>query len=258
MHACVCACLLACGLCCAPASLSFSALLGRACTGGASDHALHLTHDARYAAQSKDMNTFFSECMSNRSTTSTKLNDRSSRSHAIFTITVHRTMIEVVSGGGGARVRTTEFMSKLHLVDLAGSERNKRSVWRSSGRYGGCREGVAVVGKVRGLSRRCGGRWEGAGAVAKVWRSSGRCEGRHEGAGANRKVRRLSGRCGGSKRNGRAGAIGKGRRRGLHGHLNWMVEPERPPAHQRLERIALLPPAPAPTCVCAKLQLWTV
>jgi len=76
---------------------------------------------------SKDMNTFFSECMSNRSTTSTKLNDRSSRSHAIFTITVHRTMIEVVSGGGGARVRTTEFMSKLHLVDLAGSERNKRS-----------------------------------------------------------------------------------------------------------------------------------
>ena len=48
---------------------------------------------------------------------------RSSRSHAIFTITVHRTMVEVMNEVGEdikAKVRTSEFTSKLHLVDLAG------------------------------------------------------------------------------------------------------------------------------------------
>ena len=48
---------------------------------------------------------------------------RSSRSHAIFTITVHRTMVDVLNEVGDdmrARVRTSEFTSKLHLVDLAG------------------------------------------------------------------------------------------------------------------------------------------
>ena len=122
----------------------------------------------------EDMRKFYDDCMENRSTTSTKLNDRSvrwwlcaggwhqsgcghwgtghheqratawdhdwehhqemmslkgccpcrsSRSHAIFTITVHRTMVEVLNEVGDdmkARVRTSEFTSKLHLVDLAG------------------------------------------------------------------------------------------------------------------------------------------
>ena len=48
---------------------------------------------------------------------------RSSRSHAILTITVHRTMVEVLNEVGEdmkAKVRTSEFTSKLHLVDLAG------------------------------------------------------------------------------------------------------------------------------------------
>ncbi|GIL52093.1 hypothetical protein Vafri_8067 [Volvox africanus] len=77
-----------------------------------------------------DLLSFFSLCMENRSTSSTKLNDRSSRSHAIFTITVQRTIVEVLNELGAdlkAKVRTSEFTSKLHLVDLAGSERVKRS-----------------------------------------------------------------------------------------------------------------------------------
>lgn len=78
----------------------------------------------------EELSKFFADCMDNRSTSSTKLNDRSSRSHAIFTITIHRTIVEVLNEldeGFKARVRTSEFKSKLHLVDLAGSERVKRS-----------------------------------------------------------------------------------------------------------------------------------
>ncbi|GLC45429.1 hypothetical protein PLESTB_000619800 [Pleodorina starrii] len=77
-----------------------------------------------------DLLSFFNMCMDNRSVSSTKLNDRSSRSHAIFTITVQRTIVEVLNELGAdlkAKVRTSEFTSKLHLVDLAGSERVKRS-----------------------------------------------------------------------------------------------------------------------------------
>ena len=91
---------------------------------------------------------FFDACCANRSTASTKMNDRSSRSHAIYTVVLRRTVVEVAGGGGstaagaaaaavaseaggggsgGARVRTVSFESKFHLVDLAGSERVKRS-----------------------------------------------------------------------------------------------------------------------------------
>lgn len=44
---------------------------------------------------SEELRKFFDECMENRSTSSTKLNDRSSRSHAIFTISIHRTVVDV-------------------------------------------------------------------------------------------------------------------------------------------------------------------
>lgn len=49
----------------------------------------------RVVNTSDELKRFFDDCMDNRSTSSTKLNDRSSRSHAIFTITVHRTIVEV-------------------------------------------------------------------------------------------------------------------------------------------------------------------
>ncbi|EFJ50779.1 inversion kinesin InvA [Volvox carteri f. nagariensis] len=84
----------------------------------------------RVVSNADELLSFFNLCMENRSTSSTKLNDRSSRSHAIFTITVQRTIVEVLNELGAdlkAKVRTSEFTSKLHLVDLAGSERVKRS-----------------------------------------------------------------------------------------------------------------------------------
>jgi len=66
---------------------------------------------------------FFNDCFLNRSTSTTKMNDTSSRSHAIFTITLRQCKVSVE----GDKVKTTEVVSKLHLVDLAGSERVKRS-----------------------------------------------------------------------------------------------------------------------------------
>ena len=43
-----------------------------------------------------EMMAFFKRCTVNRSTSSTKLNDNSSRSHAIFTISLSRTKVELL------------------------------------------------------------------------------------------------------------------------------------------------------------------
>ncbi|MEW5301559.1 MAG: hypothetical protein WDW36_004412 [Sanguina aurantia] len=78
----------------------------------------------------EELQKFYDECLQNRSTTSTKMNDSSSRSHAIFTITITRTVVEVLnelSVEFKAKVRTSDYAAKLHMVDLAGSERVKRS-----------------------------------------------------------------------------------------------------------------------------------
>ena len=82
-----------------------------------------------------------------RSTASTLMNNCSSRSHAIFTISIEQHLIDdlykvaneggapsnndtstVVATGGGTAAASEEFMvAKFHFVDLAGSERAKRT-----------------------------------------------------------------------------------------------------------------------------------
>jgi len=64
-----------------------------------------------------------------RHVAATKLNDRSSRSHAMFRITLRQlTHVERERAGvGAARVDTSERRANMNLVDLAGSENTKRS-----------------------------------------------------------------------------------------------------------------------------------
>ena len=73
-----------------------------------------------------------------RTTASTLMNNNSSRSHAIFTITIEQHQIEdlyqaqgqdeIVNKGGENGPASDEFMvAKFHFVDLAGSERVKKT-----------------------------------------------------------------------------------------------------------------------------------
>lgn len=61
-----------------------------------------------------------------RATGSTNMNSQSSRSHAIFTISMEQKRI-AQSSSGDADVGVEILIAKLHLVDLAGSERAKRT-----------------------------------------------------------------------------------------------------------------------------------
>ncbi|KAA3476480.1 kinesin-like protein KIN-4A [Gossypium australe] len=61
-----------------------------------------------------------------RATGSTNMNNQSSRSHAIFTITLEQ--MPITGDGSTNGVMNEEYLcAKLHLVDLAGSERAKRT-----------------------------------------------------------------------------------------------------------------------------------
>ncbi|TXG46778.1 hypothetical protein EZV62_026072 [Acer yangbiense] len=69
----------------------------------------------------KEMALHLSRGSLSRATGSTNMNSQSSRSHAIFTITVEQKKIAHTGAGGDISC------VKLHLVDLAGSERSKRT-----------------------------------------------------------------------------------------------------------------------------------
>lgn len=63
-----------------------------------------------------------------RATGSTNMNNQSSRSHAIFTITMEQMRKSGSNDGNSNECMTEEYLcAKLHLVDLAGSERAKRT-----------------------------------------------------------------------------------------------------------------------------------
>ncbi|KAL2894618.1 Kinesin-like protein KIN-4A [Bienertia sinuspersici] len=78
----------------------------------------------------KEMATCLEQGSLSRATGSTNMNNQSSRSHAIFTITLEqmRKSLAVPGDGNVNECMNDEYLSaKLHLVDLAGSERAKRT-----------------------------------------------------------------------------------------------------------------------------------
>jgi len=65
-------------------------------------------------------------------TSATLMNDTSSRSHAIFTVTIEQKIVKVTQpadGEAGAEPVTSEenISAKFHFVDLAGAERIKKT-----------------------------------------------------------------------------------------------------------------------------------
>ncbi|GMH04008.1 hypothetical protein Nepgr_005847 [Nepenthes gracilis] len=79
----------------------------------------------------KEMASCLEQGSMSRATGSTNMNNQSSRSHAIFTITLEqmRKLNQAVSGDSNLSESMNEeyLCAKLHLVDLAGSERAKRT-----------------------------------------------------------------------------------------------------------------------------------
>ncbi|CAO3615141.1 unnamed protein product [Cunninghamella blakesleeana] len=71
----------------------------------------------------KDFQKLFSLACKNRSTASTKLNKRSSRSHAILSLKV--TTVSPIQSGDETHDET--IIGKINLIDLAGSEDNRKS-----------------------------------------------------------------------------------------------------------------------------------
>lgn len=83
------------------------------------------------------------KCLTKRKTSTTKLNDLSSRSHTIFTINLYR---EVKNTSGSSEYR----LSKMNLVDLAGSEDINKSgaVNERAREAGSINQSLLTLGKV--------------------------------------------------------------------------------------------------------------
>ncbi|XP_022768453.1 kinesin-like protein KIN-4C [Durio zibethinus] len=75
----------------------------------------------------EEMASYLSRGSLSRATGSTNMNSQSSRSHAIFTITMEQKKIASCSDGVNDDIGDDILCAKLHLVDLAGSERAKRT-----------------------------------------------------------------------------------------------------------------------------------
>lgn len=77
----------------------------------------------------KEMATYLEQGSLNRATGSTNMNNQSSRSHAIFTITLEQMhkLNPAIPGDSSNEMSEEYLCAKLHLVDLAGSERAKRT-----------------------------------------------------------------------------------------------------------------------------------
>ncbi|CAO3639339.1 unnamed protein product [Cunninghamella echinulata] len=73
----------------------------------------------------KDFQKLFSLACKNRSTASTKLNKRSSRSHAILSLKV--TTVSPVQSNDDGEAHDETIIGKINLIDLAGSEDNRKS-----------------------------------------------------------------------------------------------------------------------------------
>ncbi|KAJ1818151.1 hypothetical protein LPJ75_001520, partial [Coemansia sp. RSA 2598] len=69
-----------------------------------------------------------------RQTSSTRMNGKSSRSHAIYSVTLVQTRVRQTGGG------PVQIISKLHFVDLAGSERLKKTLAEGERK----REGISI------------------------------------------------------------------------------------------------------------------
>ncbi|XWS25382.1 hypothetical protein CRYUN_Cryun27aG0063900 [Craigia yunnanensis] len=75
----------------------------------------------------EEMASYLSQGSLSRATGSTNMNSQSSRSHAIFTITMEQKKIASCPNGVDDDIGDDILCAKLHLVDLAGSERAKRT-----------------------------------------------------------------------------------------------------------------------------------
>lgn len=86
--------------------------------------------------------------INHRQTSSTLMNEGSSRSHAIFTVCIEQKIVKDIDGasevadkkGDEPQVLTEEISSKFHFVDLAGSERIKKT--GASGKL--LKEGISI------------------------------------------------------------------------------------------------------------------